>query len=259
MKYMLMMHAPRAGWKDAGIGTWPMDDIKAHIEFMKRFNKELTEAGELVGAQGLSGPEEARIVRADKAGAPEVTDGPYPEAKEFLAGYWIVDCESTERAYEIRGARVGGAGQGRRTDEHAHRGARGDERAARRNVTELDAEWRGRAPAARACAAGARRGRPPLRRFRRRRGRRAGGAARGRPAVAAGGRARQPARLADPGRRAAHDRPVSRRDGAPSPRSRRHHAGAGGRARRAAARRRDRRLQSRTTRSSCCSCAVTRR
>ena len=64
MKYMLMMHAPRAGWKDAGIGTWPMDDIKAHIEFMKRFNKELTDAGELVDAQGLAGPEDARIVRA---------------------------------------------------------------------------------------------------------------------------------------------------------------------------------------------------
>jgi hypothetical protein len=52
MKYMLMMHTPRAGWKDAGIGTWPPDDIKAHISFMHRFNKELTEAGEFVDAQG---------------------------------------------------------------------------------------------------------------------------------------------------------------------------------------------------------------
>jgi len=112
VKYMLMMHAPRAGWKDAGIGTWPMDDIKAHIAFMKRFNKELTEAGELVDAQGLSGPEEARIVRADKAGAPEVTDGPYPEAKEFLAGFWIVDCDSKDRAYELAARASAAPGKG---------------------------------------------------------------------------------------------------------------------------------------------------
>ncbi len=108
MKYMLMMHAPRAGWETAGIGTWPPEDIKAHIGFMLRFNKELREAGELVGAEGLAGPEQARSVRANKAGAPEVTDGPYPEAKEFLAGFWIVDVDTTERAHAIA-ARVSAA------------------------------------------------------------------------------------------------------------------------------------------------------
>ena len=108
MKYMLMMHAPRAGWDTAGIGTWPPADIKAHIGFMLRFNKELRDAGELVGAEGLAGPEQARIVRASKSGAPEVTDGPYPEAKEFLAGYWIVDVDSTERAYALA-ARISAA------------------------------------------------------------------------------------------------------------------------------------------------------
>jgi hypothetical protein len=108
MKYMLMMHAPRAGWKDAGIGTWPMEDIKAHINFMHRFNKELTEAGEFVDGQGLALPEDARVVRAGKGGAPEVTDGPFAEAKEFLAGFWIIDCESKGRAYEIA-ARVSAA------------------------------------------------------------------------------------------------------------------------------------------------------
>ena len=112
MKYMLMMHAPRAGWEKAGIGTWPMDDLKAHIGFMKRFSQELGEAGELVGAEGLALPEQARIVRADKSGAPEVTDGPYPEAKEFLAGYWIVDVESTERAYEIAAKASAAPGKG---------------------------------------------------------------------------------------------------------------------------------------------------
>ena len=108
MKYMLMMHAPRTGWETAGIGTWPPEDIKAHIGFMLRFNKELREAGELVGAEGLAGPEQARIVRANKAGSPEVTDGPYAEAKEFLAGFWIVDVDSTDRAYAIA-ARVSAA------------------------------------------------------------------------------------------------------------------------------------------------------
>ncbi len=102
MKYMLMMHTPREGWTTAGIGTWPPEDIKAHINFMMTFNKELKAAGEFVEAQGLAGPEEARIVRAKKgSGAPEVTGGPYPEAKEFLAGFWIVDVETTERAYEL--------------------------------------------------------------------------------------------------------------------------------------------------------------
>ena len=108
MKYMFMMHAPRTGWKDAGIGTWPPEDIKAHIGFMHGFNKELKAAGEFVDAQGLNLPDAARIVRAGKGGAPEVTDGPYPEAKEFLAGFWIVDVESEARAYELA-ARISAA------------------------------------------------------------------------------------------------------------------------------------------------------
>ena len=112
MKYMLMMHAPRAGWEKAGIGTWPQDDVKAHIGFMKRFSTELSEAGELVAAEGLAGPERARVVRAKANGAPEVTDGPFAEAKEFLAGYWIVDCESTERAYAIAARASAAPGKG---------------------------------------------------------------------------------------------------------------------------------------------------
>ena len=108
MKYMMMMHAPKAGWKDAGIGTWPEADIKAHIGFMLDFNKELRANGELVGAEGLAGPEDARIVRADKGGAPQISDGPFAEAKEFLAGYWIVDVDTTARAYELA-ARVSAA------------------------------------------------------------------------------------------------------------------------------------------------------
>jgi hypothetical protein len=112
MKYMLMMHAPKAGWTSAGIGTWPPEDLKAHIGFMMNFNKELKQAGELVGAEGLAGPEVARIVKAGASGAPEVTDGPFAEAKEFLAGYWIVDVDSPERAYEIAARASAAPGKG---------------------------------------------------------------------------------------------------------------------------------------------------
>jgi hypothetical protein len=112
VKYMLMMHAPRTGYETAGIATWPMDDIKAHIGFMKGFARELQEAGELVGAEGLASPEHARVVRAGQTGAPEVTDGPFAEAKEFLAGYWIVDVPATSRAYEIAARASAAPGKG---------------------------------------------------------------------------------------------------------------------------------------------------
>ncbi len=100
MKYMLMMHAPR-GTGDYQINDWSPEDFEAHIAFMHRFNKELVEAGEFVGGEGLAPPGEAKVVRAGPKGAPAVTDGPFPEAKEFLAGYWIVDVDRPERAYEI--------------------------------------------------------------------------------------------------------------------------------------------------------------
>jgi hypothetical protein len=100
MKYMLMMHAPKEGWTKAGIGTWPKEAIKAHIDFMMSLNRKLKDDGEYFDAQGLAGPEEAKVVRARKDGTPD-TDGPFAEAKEFLAGFWIVDVDSTERAYEI--------------------------------------------------------------------------------------------------------------------------------------------------------------
>jgi hypothetical protein len=99
MKFMLMMNAPR-GDGDWGVMTWPHEDLKAHIAFMKGFAADLAKAGELVAAEGLASPGQARIVRAGKAG-PEVTDGPFAESKEFLAGYWIVDVERPEQAYAI--------------------------------------------------------------------------------------------------------------------------------------------------------------
>lgn len=101
MKYMLMMAGPQQDWQQ--MATWSPDEIKAHIQFMESFNAKLVESGELVDAQGLSGPDAAKIVQVAADGTPVVTDGPFPETKEFLAGYWIVDVESEERALEIAG------------------------------------------------------------------------------------------------------------------------------------------------------------
>ena len=100
MRYMLMMNAPR-GAGDYQVNNWSPEDFKAHIAFMHRFNKELTEAGEWVDGQGLAAPSEAKVVRATKNGGPPVTDGVFPETKEFLAGYWIVEVDSPEQAYAI--------------------------------------------------------------------------------------------------------------------------------------------------------------
>jgi hypothetical protein len=98
MKYMLMMNAK--GGTAYQIMNWPKQDIQAHIGFMINFSKKLGQSGELVSAEGLAGPDQARLVRAGKDGTP-VTDGVFPESKEFLAGYWIVDVDSPERAFQI--------------------------------------------------------------------------------------------------------------------------------------------------------------
>lgn len=98
MKYILMMNTMKAG--SGGFPNWPMKDIQAHIKFMMSLNKDLRESGELVSAEGLSFPDQAKLVRAGKNGEP-ITDGVFPESKEFLAGYWIVDVDSPERAYAI--------------------------------------------------------------------------------------------------------------------------------------------------------------
>jgi hypothetical protein len=98
MKYMLMMNTPRGG--DYQVMSWPKKDLEAHIAFMIGFAKKLGAAGELVGAEGLASPSQARLVRAGDGGKP-VTDGVFPETKEFLAGYWVVQVDSAERAYRI--------------------------------------------------------------------------------------------------------------------------------------------------------------
>jgi hypothetical protein len=101
MKYMLVKTYREAAYCDTPIHEWEPKDIEAHIDFQRALGEQLAASGELVEAQGLAGPDEARIVSSDGRSAPVVTDGPFPETKEFLAGYWIVDVDSAERAVEI--------------------------------------------------------------------------------------------------------------------------------------------------------------
>jgi hypothetical protein len=96
---MLMMHTGRDG--DGGATGWSPEDLQRMIAYQHALDAEVTEAGEMVVNEGLAWPDEARIVRADDGGAPVVTDGPFPDDREFLIGFWIVDCERPERAYEI--------------------------------------------------------------------------------------------------------------------------------------------------------------
>ncbi|MFI7574709.1 YciI family protein [Micromonospora sp. NPDC049497] len=98
---MLLMQFSAAGTAFPAIDTWTPEEIQAHIGFMGEVNEKLVADGEWVDGQGLAGPSQAKIVRAGADGTPVVTEGPFAETKEFLAGFWIVDCETPQRAVEI--------------------------------------------------------------------------------------------------------------------------------------------------------------
>src|SRR5271165_4535837 len=98
MKYILLMTGTKAQFD--WYAKWSPQDMQAQFAYMHAFNKELKDSGVLVATEGLALPHQAKVVRAGSDGAP-ITDGVFPEAKEFLAGYWIVDVESPEQAYKI--------------------------------------------------------------------------------------------------------------------------------------------------------------
>ncbi|HEY7485365.1 MAG TPA: YciI family protein [Streptosporangiaceae bacterium] len=106
MKYMIMMYASQQDYdlmagKPTDRPAWKPEDVASMHEFMEAWNQELVESGEFVDAQGLAAPVHTRRIRGLRDGVPVVTDGPYAETQEVLAGYTIVDCESFDRATEI--------------------------------------------------------------------------------------------------------------------------------------------------------------
>lgn len=106
MKYMILSYASQQDYDGmAGASAerpWTGEDVQAMVEFMTSFNKKLEDSGELVETRGLDAPVHTRRI-GSKDGKPFVTDGPYAETAEVLAGYWIVECESFDRATEIAG------------------------------------------------------------------------------------------------------------------------------------------------------------
>ncbi|HEV3133063.1 MAG TPA: YciI family protein [Acidimicrobiales bacterium] len=111
MRFMLLQNYGEVESECLPMTEWTPGDVKAHIEFQQALNQELTERGELVDAQGLAGPEVARFVVSDGVTAPVITDGPFPESKELLAGYRLVDVDTTERAIAIAAQASAAPGQ----------------------------------------------------------------------------------------------------------------------------------------------------
>jgi hypothetical protein len=105
MKYMILTYASQRDYdemagKPGDHPAWSAEDFAAMGAFMESFNAELAEAGELVETRGLAAPVHTRRVQL-QSGVPVVTDGPYAEAQEVLAGYWVIECDSFDRAIEI--------------------------------------------------------------------------------------------------------------------------------------------------------------
>jgi hypothetical protein len=105
VKYMIMMFGNQQDFdvlsgQSTDRPAWAPEEMAALHGFMAKWNDDLVKSGEFVDAQGLSAPVHARRITA-KDGAPVVTDGPYPETQEVLAGYTIVECASFDRATEI--------------------------------------------------------------------------------------------------------------------------------------------------------------
>ena len=96
MKYLMMIYGNQEKWNSLQAEDWP-----AAIAKQEAFNTKYQETGELIGAYGLADAVAAKLVRRDGTGAPAITDGPYLETKEYMASFYLLDCESAERAEQI--------------------------------------------------------------------------------------------------------------------------------------------------------------
>jgi hypothetical protein len=99
-RYLLAVNF-EGGVVDTPMEEWKPEEITAHLDYYKALHRELVASGELVQSEVLAGPDLGKIVTSNGTGAPVVTDGPFQEFKEWLAGYQIVDVESEARAVEI--------------------------------------------------------------------------------------------------------------------------------------------------------------
>ncbi|WP_226961628.1 MULTISPECIES: YciI family protein [Streptomyces] len=100
MQYMVQIFAKTATF-DADMAAYGPEDMQAMFTFMETLNKELQERGEWVEGQGLGGPSAVTTVRATDSGKPEITEGQHAVTEDFLAGYWVINVASHERAVEI--------------------------------------------------------------------------------------------------------------------------------------------------------------
>ncbi|MET9959867.1 YciI family protein [Streptomyces sp. NPDC006326] len=107
MKYLVMVQGAQADY-DAMNGkasdhcpAWSEEELRAMFAYMSAINDDLAETGEFIDGQGLVEPGRTRFVTADAEGRPVVTDGPYEQTQEVLAGYWVLDCANLERVTEI--------------------------------------------------------------------------------------------------------------------------------------------------------------
>jgi hypothetical protein len=101
MKYILLMQFSQSDWNAGNTSHWTPEEVEANMDYLRRFHQELAESGEFVLTEGLGGLENAKIVQAGENGVPAITDGPFPESKEVLAGFWIIDVDGPERAYQV--------------------------------------------------------------------------------------------------------------------------------------------------------------
>lgn len=101
MKFMLLQDYGGVPEGVPPMSEWAPGEVEAHIQYQRDLNLELKERGELVEARALTAPDQAKFVVSDGSAAPIITDGPFPESKELLAGYRMIDVESLERALEI--------------------------------------------------------------------------------------------------------------------------------------------------------------
>ena len=112
MRYMIMMDYGGVESACESMDRWTPEELEAHFAFQMALQAELVERGEFVDGQGLASPDQAKFVVSDGINPPVVTDGPYPEGKELLAGYWLVDVDSLDRALEFAGQASAAPAQG---------------------------------------------------------------------------------------------------------------------------------------------------